>query len=49
VLSSQAIHELYCEEPALFGILILNIAREACRRLHRTDELMLHYATRRPK
>jgi CRP/FNR family transcriptional regulator, cyclic AMP receptor protein len=46
VLSGRAIHELYREDSALFGILILNIAREACRRLHKTDEILLHYASR---
>jgi hypothetical protein len=25
-------------------MLILNIAREACRRLNKTQEIMLHYA-----
>jgi CRP/FNR family transcriptional regulator, cyclic AMP receptor protein len=49
VLSGPAIHSLYREDPALFGILILNIAREACRRLHRTDEIMLHYASRKAR
>ena len=44
VLSSKALHELYRTDAPLFGMLILNIAREACRRLHRTDQIMLHYA-----
>lgn len=35
---------LYESDPKLFGLLILNIAREACRRLNRTEEVMLHYA-----
>jgi len=47
VLPVRAVHELYREDPALFGILMLNIAREACRRLHKTDEIMLHYAARK--
>ena len=45
VLSTQAIHALYREDPPLFGLLILNVAREACRRLDKTDEIMLHYAS----
>jgi len=44
VLSTRALHRLYLEDTKLFGMLILNIAREACRRLHRTDEILLHYA-----
>lgn len=44
VLSREALHALYHEECSLFGMLILNIAREACRRLARTDKVLLHYA-----
>lgn len=33
-------------EPKLFGILMMNIAREACRRLKKTENTMLHYALR---
>ena len=44
VLSSRALHALFKKDAALFAMLILNIAREACRRLHRTDEILLHYA-----
>lgn len=43
VLSKQALMSLFEEDKGLFGILILNIAREASRRLHQTDELLLHY------
>jgi CRP-like cAMP-binding protein len=43
-LPGRALHALYKDDPGLFGLLLLNIAREACRRLHRTDELLLHYA-----
>ena len=35
---------LYDDDPKLFSLLILNIAREACRRLNQTEEVMLHYA-----
>lgn len=43
VLSRQALLSLHETDPKLFGILILNIAREACRRIHNTDEVLLHY------
>jgi CRP/FNR family cyclic AMP-dependent transcriptional regulator len=43
VLSRQALLSLAESDPKLFGILILNIAREACRRIHNTDETLLHY------
>lgn len=43
-LSRQALLALYHEDPKVFAMLILNIAREACRRLHKTDRIMLHYA-----
>ena len=44
VLSQEALRTLYREDAPLFGLLILNIAREACRRLQKTDEILLHYA-----
>lgn len=43
VLSRKALLSLHETDPELFGILILNIAREACRRIHQTDETLLHY------
>jgi len=43
VLSRKALLSLHTADPELFGILILNIAREACRRIHNTDEVLLHY------
>jgi CRP/FNR family transcriptional regulator, cyclic AMP receptor protein len=43
VLTGEALRRIFKEEKALFGKLILNIAREACRRLHKADETMLHY------
>jgi len=48
-LSAGAVHALHKEDPVLFGLLVLNIAREACRRLHKADEIMLHYATAKPQ
>lgn len=43
VLSRPALLSIFDSDKELFGMLILNIAREACRRLHRTDEILLHY------
>ena len=37
VLSRKALLNLYETHTALFGLLVLNIAREAARRLHNTD------------
>lgn len=47
ILPMQGLHDLYHQEPALFGILILNIARDVCRRLHESDLLFLQYASGR--
>jgi len=44
VLSMEALHTLYQEHLQIFAILVLNIAREACRRLHKADETFLYYA-----
>lgn len=46
VLSRDALLSLFKSDLELFSILILNIAREACRRLHKTDEILLHYVRR---
>lgn len=43
VLSRKALFSIFEKDKELFGLLILNIAREACRRLHKTDEMLLHY------
>jgi CRP-like cAMP-binding protein len=43
VLSRKALLSIFDKDKELFSLLILNIAREACRRLHRTDEVLLHY------
>jgi hypothetical protein len=43
VLSRRALLSIYQSDKKLFSLLILNIAREASRRLHRTEEIMLHY------
>ena len=44
VIPREKLFGLYNSDPRLFGMLILNIAREACRRLTQTEEIMLHYA-----
>lgn len=46
VLSRNALLSLLKTNLELFNILILNIAREACRRLYKTDEILLHYVLR---
>jgi len=43
VLSKKALFSLFDIDKELFAMLILNIAREACRRLHSTDQALLHY------
>lgn len=43
VLSRQALMKALREDRDLFSLLILNIARELARRLHHTDEILLHY------
>lgn len=47
VLSRKALLSLFKTDLELFSILILNIAREACRRLHKTDEILMHYVLRK--
>jgi CRP-like cAMP-binding protein len=47
VLSRKALLSLLKIDLELFSILILNIAREACRRLHKTDEILMHYVLRK--
>lgn len=43
VLSREALHSIFDDDKELFGLLILNIAREVSRRLKQTDETLLHY------
>ena len=40
-LSGEDLLSLFENDLQLFSLLILNIAREACRRLHSTDELFV--------
>ncbi len=44
VVPREKLFKFHGTDPKLFGILILNIAREACRRLKKTENTMLHYA-----
>lgn len=43
VLSKKTLLSIFETDKDLFGRLILNIAREACRRLNKSDETILHY------
>ena len=43
VLSRNALLSIYKSDLEMFALLILNIAREVCRRLHQSDEILLHY------
>lgn len=43
VLSRQVLMDLFDSDKGLFALLILNIARELARRLHRTDQILFHY------
>lgn len=47
VLTTQTLHSLYESDTKLFAMLLLNIAREASRRLHHTDSLFLAYTKTR--
>ncbi|MBN2686281.1 MAG: cyclic nucleotide-binding domain-containing protein [Pontiellaceae bacterium] len=44
VIPRAKLFHLYDTDPEIFGMLMMNIAREACRRLIRTEDVMLHYA-----
>jgi len=41
VLSRKSLLSIFETDKELFGLLILNIAREACRLLHKTDQMFL--------
>ncbi|MBU1862343.1 MAG: cyclic nucleotide-binding domain-containing protein [Candidatus Omnitrophica bacterium] len=43
VLTTEALLSMFEHAKDLFGLLMLNLAREACRRLQKTDEVLLHY------
>jgi CRP-like cAMP-binding protein len=42
-LARHALNQLRHEDPALFSLLLINIARELARRLKTTDDILLHY------
>lgn len=46
-LTTNTLHSLYETDTKLFAMLLLNIAREASRRLHHTDSLFLAYTQTR--
>ncbi len=46
VLSRTALLSIYESDTELFSMLILNIAREVCRRLHASNQTLLHYVLR---
>jgi CRP-like cAMP-binding protein len=47
VLSRNTLLSIYESDKELFSILILNIAREVCRRLHESDDILLHYVLKK--
>jgi len=47
VLSRKALMSIYESDTQLFSILILNIARDACRRLHASNETLLYYMSKK--
>lgn len=44
VMSREALMSVFDTDKELFGLLVLNIAREASRRLHRADSLLIQQA-----
>ena len=47
IFPRDRLFSLHEADIQLFGMLVLNNAREACRRLSKTEDLMLHYATQK--
>jgi len=43
VLERQALLSIFESDKELFSMLILNIAREACRRLHKSDDMLAQF------
>lgn len=41
VLSGEALDDLFTHDLTLFSMLVLNIARESCRRLHKTNKQLV--------
>lgn len=49
VLSGETLNEFYDIDLNLFSMLILNIARESCRRLYITNHQLMEYLHRHPQ
>lgn len=49
VLSGEALDELFSEDATLFSLLILNIARESCRRLSKTNKRLREHMVQFPQ
>ncbi|GAB3095468.1 cyclic nucleotide-binding domain-containing protein [Aestuariicella hydrocarbonica] len=49
VLSGEALEEMYQKDKELFSMLILNIARESCRRLCKTNQKLRDYLVHSPE
>lgn len=47
VLSRKALLSVYHMDLELFALLIMNIAREVCRRLHSSNETLLQYVLKK--
>ena len=43
VISGHSLNQMYKNDVSLFSKIVLNIARESCRRLIKTDDILLHY------
>ena len=49
VLSGETLNEFYDTDLKLFSMLVLNIARESCRRLFITNHQLMEYLHRHPQ
>ena len=49
IVPRQTLFDWWEKDKELFGLVMMNLAREACRRLHRADEVLLHYFDREEK
>jgi len=38
-ISNHAVHQIYCMDPKVFALMIMNLARDLSRRLRRMDEI----------
>ncbi len=47
ILPKKALLSIYKQDLELYTLLLSNIAREACRRLHHSDQVLLHYALKK--